>query len=78
MQNMQFDLDALIENEEIEEIEAKAAQGRDGGGAIPESLWETYSSFANSHGGYIILGAEEKPDGRFVFTGITQPEKLWT
>ena len=35
---------------ESSELECKLAQGRDGKGAIPKDMWETYSAFANSSG----------------------------
>ena len=57
------------------DIEVKKAGGRDGRGAIPASLWETYSAMANSQGGMIILGAEECPDG-FHVLGIGEPERV--
>ncbi|MEM1350077.1 MAG: ATP-binding protein, partial [Myxococcota bacterium] len=67
--------DVLLEGDEVE---AKAAQGRDGAGAIPKSIWATYSAFANSYSGYILLGVEERSDGTFHYLGLSDPEKLET
>lgn len=52
-------------------IEAKSAAG-----GIPNSIWETYSAFANTDGGVIILGAEEKPDGTLSLSGVKNPDAL--
>lgn len=58
------------------EFEAKLAAGRDGQGAVPESLWETYSAMANTEGGVIVLGAKELPDGSLQLQGIADIEKV--
>lgn len=55
-------LNGLRENAKLE---AKRATG-----GLPESLWETYSSFANTYGGTIALGVEELPGGRFKPVGV--------
>ena len=67
------DLETLFETTDVE---CKAAQGRDGRGEIPSSVWETYSAMANSAGGDIYLGAEELPDHRFVCRGIQDIQRI--
>lgn len=41
---------------ESDRIEFKEAQGKDGMGSIPKSVYETVCSFSNSYGGNIYLG----------------------
>lgn len=50
-------------------IEAKLAAG-----GLPKSLWETYSAFANTIGGVILLGVEELPDHSLRVAGLKDPE----
>lgn len=45
---------------ESEELECKKSTGRDGKGEIPKDFWETYSAMANTDGGVVLLGVEEK------------------
>lgn len=52
-------------------IEAKKAQG-----GLPHSIWETYSAFANSFGGILLLGVIEGADKRFVSVPLPSPERL--
>ena len=47
---------------------------------VPKSAYDSYSAFANTKGGYIILGVKEdksktRPEERFVIQGIDNPEK---
>ena len=50
---------------ESDEIEYKSAQG-----GLPRALWETYSSFANTSGGIIVLGIVEKKN-QFIVEGLS-------
>ncbi len=50
------DIDLL---EETDEIECKLAAGQDGQGKLPDDFWPTYSAFADTRGGVIILGLKE-------------------
>ncbi len=61
--------------EEID-LEAKKATGRDGRGELPRSFFETYSAMANTEGGIILLGIEEKPKGIFTAIGIPEPKPV--
>ena len=45
-------------------------------GGLPISLLESYSSFANSNGGVIILGVGERQDGSWYTTGLKNVDKL--
>ena len=60
------------------EFEAKLAGGRDGRGQVPDSFWETYSAFANTDGGTVLLGARERDDGSLEIAGITDIERVET
>lgn len=52
-------------------IEAKKALG-----GLPESIWETYSAFANTLGGVILLGVEEYKDRSLHVVDLPDPEGM--
>ncbi len=58
------------------DFEAKLAAGRDGRGAVPDAVWETYSAMANSAGGLILLGARERRDGSLDLRGVADPDRV--
>src|SRR3954462_15447982 len=53
-------------------VEAKRA-----GTALPETIWETLSAFANADGGMILLGVHEA-DGAFDIVGVEDPARIQT
>lgn len=57
------------------DLECKLAGGRDGQGAVPDDFWSTYSAFANTQGGVVLLGVREK-NGHFDVAGIQNVAKL--
>lgn len=69
-------IEELLALREDYDLEAKAAQGQDGQGEVPKKLWETYSAFANTEGGIIVLGAEELKDGTLRSLGLRNPERF--
>ena len=68
-----MDIFELIEIGENSEIEFKKAKN-----SVPKDLWETYSAMANTNGGTIVLGVEERFDKeeRFDISGVESVEKM--
>ena len=68
-----WELPAITEGADLE---CKAAQGRDGRGELPDDFWRSYSAMANTEGGVILLGVQEKPHGTFRAVGIADVERV--
>ena len=68
-----LDLNSLEKYKENNRIEAKEAIG-----GLPHSIWETYSAFANTLGGVILLGVAEAEDKSLYSLDLDVPEKLIT
>ncbi|SFP37730.1 Predicted transcriptional regulator, contains HTH domain [Oscillibacter sp. PC13] len=66
-----IDFSKIEQYRENNRIEAKKALG-----GLPKSIWETYSAFANTYGGIILLGVEELADKSFRTVDLPDPEKL--
>lgn len=68
-----FNIDDLSRYKENNRLEAKLAKK-----AVPDSVWETYSSFANTEGGVILLGVEELDDHSLRVVGVEDAHKIIT
>ena len=67
-----MNLSVLNKYKENKRIEAKKATG-----GLPRSIWETYSAFANTSGGVILLGVlENKKDRTLYPVELPDPQRL--
>ena len=72
------DIKKMLLHYENESLEMKKCKKN----VLPASLWETYSAFANTRGGVILLGVEEDKSkqlpNRFNVKGVGDYDKLVT
>lgn len=61
-------LDSLLNSVESDDLEFKSAAG-----GFPGSFWDTYSAFANSEGGVIVLGVIERK-GKFYIDNLSDEQ----
>ena len=71
MDDNSFNINNISEFRENNRLEVKKASN-----GLPYSIWETYSSFANSDGGLIVLGIEEDKNHQLHIVGVSNPEGL--
>ena len=65
-------LTSILSSPESSYLEGKSAKG-----GFPDSFWESYSAFANSDGGTIVLGVEEDVNGNLcVKDGLKDAQKM--
>lgn len=66
-----FDFEHMERYRENGHLEAKLATG-----GLPRSIWETYSAFANTRGGLILLGVEELEDHSLRVQGLLNAQEM--
>lgn len=71
-----MDISKILKDGERVTLECKKARNN-----VPNSMWETYSAFANTYGGIILLGVVEHNDERdlakrFEIIGVEDAEKI--
>ncbi|WP_310602248.1 AlbA family DNA-binding domain-containing protein [Anaerosporobacter sp.] len=65
-----FDITKFDSYKEDNRREVKKANG-----GLPNDMWETYSAYANTYGGVIILGVREQSDKHWKTTGLKVADK---
>ncbi|MDD3416692.1 MAG: ATP-binding protein [Lachnospiraceae bacterium] len=65
-----FDITQFDSYKEDNRREVKKANG-----GLPNDMWETYSAYANTYGGVIILGVKELDDKHWKTTGLKVADK---
>ncbi len=67
-----IDINKLISKKESIHLEVKSAESK-----LPKSFWESYSAFANTDGGIILLGVKEDNNSKkLIVNGVLKPEAI--
>ncbi len=64
-------LTEILESQERDQIEFKKCASE-----LPKDFWETYSAFANTKGGYVVLGISEPKPYTFEVSGIKNHRRI--
>lgn len=64
------ELKELIQTHENVQLEFKESKN-----SLPNDFWSTYSAFANTSGGYIILGVKEE-NNQNILSGVANMENI--
>lgn len=61
----------LLKQHESLTLEYKSAQN-----SLSKDFWKTYSAFANTVGGDVVLGIEEDKNRNAIINGVSNAEKI--
>ena len=64
-------LESVLSLKESSQVEYKKAKNE-----FPKDAWKSYSAFANTTGGYLILGISEDEHKNPILTGVKDAEKI--
>lgn len=56
-------------------IEWTDVEFKEAGQGLPKSIWDTVCAFANTEGGYVVLGIAEL-NGKYSVSGVENPDKM--
>ncbi len=69
-----IDINKILKEKENLHLEVKAAENK-----LPKNFWESYSAFANTDGGVILLGVKEDTTTKSLqINGVTNPDSIIT